>query len=145
MNPASDAAESQIASSPWLLLVHQIPPKPSYVRVKIGRRLHRLGAVAVKNSVWALPNRAAALEDLGWVAEEIRRAGGDASLLSASFVFGLRDADVKALFTAAREGYYRRLHAEVRAAEKVLKRTRDGDRGARSEQLRHGRLSRRRR
>ena len=39
----------------WLLLIHQIPPKPSYLRVKIGRRLQGLGAVAVKNSVYVLP------------------------------------------------------------------------------------------
>ena len=39
----------------WLLLIHQIPPKPNYLRVKIWRRLQRLGAVAIKNSVYALP------------------------------------------------------------------------------------------
>ncbi len=26
----------------WLLLIHQIPPKPNYFRVKIWRRLQRL-------------------------------------------------------------------------------------------------------
>ena len=30
----------------WLLLIHQIPPKPNYFRVKIWRRLQKLGAVA---------------------------------------------------------------------------------------------------
>ena len=39
----------------WLLLIHQIPPKPNYLRVKIWRRLQRVGAVAIKNSVYALP------------------------------------------------------------------------------------------
>ena len=42
--------------SRWLLLIHQIPPKPTCPRVKIGRRLQKIGAVAVKNSVYALPN-----------------------------------------------------------------------------------------
>ena len=40
----------------WLLLIHQIPPKPNYFRVKIWRRLQKLGAVAIKNSVYALPS-----------------------------------------------------------------------------------------
>ena len=31
--PASTIAQ------PWLLLIHQIPPKPDYFRVKVGRRL----------------------------------------------------------------------------------------------------------
>jgi hypothetical protein len=30
----------------WLLLIHQLPAKPAYFRVKIWRRLQNLGAVA---------------------------------------------------------------------------------------------------
>ena len=40
--------------SKWLLLVHRIPAKPDYLRVRIGRQLHQLGAVAVKNSVYVM-------------------------------------------------------------------------------------------
>src|SRR5437899_2730546 len=40
----------------WLLLVHQLPPRPSHVRVKTWRRLQELGAIALKNSVYVLPN-----------------------------------------------------------------------------------------
>ena len=35
----------------WLLLVHQLPAKPAYLRVKIWRRLQDIGAVAVKKTV----------------------------------------------------------------------------------------------
>src|SRR5213082_3396503 len=55
----------------WLLLIHQIPPKPDYLRVKIGRRLQRVGAVAIKNSVYALPATPAAFEDFRWIVREI--------------------------------------------------------------------------
>jgi hypothetical protein len=41
----------------WLLLIHQIPPQPSYFRVKIWRRLQQIGAVAVKQSVYVMPKR----------------------------------------------------------------------------------------
>src|SRR5580765_1917694 len=30
----------------WLLLIHQLPPKPAYLRVKVWRRLQGLGAIA---------------------------------------------------------------------------------------------------
>src|SRR5207249_2390673 len=40
----------------WLLLIHQLPPKPDYFRVKVWRRLQRIGAVAIKNSVYVLPH-----------------------------------------------------------------------------------------
>ena len=42
----------------WLLLVHQIPASPSRLRVKIWRRLQAVGAVAVKGSVYVLPDSA---------------------------------------------------------------------------------------
>ena len=39
----------------WLLLIHQLPPKPNALRVKIWRRLQQVGAVAIKQSVYAFP------------------------------------------------------------------------------------------
>jgi len=98
----------------WLLLIHQIPPKPSYLRVKVGRRLQGLGAVAVKNSVYVLPRSDQALEDFQWVRREIVTGSGDASVCEARFVEGLSDAAVEALFTAARDGDYAVLAQEAR-------------------------------
>jgi len=46
-----------------MLLIHQIPPTPAYLRVEVGRHLARLGAVAIKNSVYALPHNDEAQED----------------------------------------------------------------------------------
>src|SRR5689334_6638574 len=63
--------------APWLLLVHQLPPKPAYLRVKIWRRLQGLGAVSVKNSVYVLPTSDQAREDFQWLLREIERGGGD--------------------------------------------------------------------
>ena len=90
----------------WLLLIHSIPPKPNYLRVKIGRRLQRLGAVAIKNSVYALPKNDEAHEDLQWVAREIVEGEGEASIVEAHFVDGLSDTQIEALFHAAREADY---------------------------------------
>ncbi|MDB5611785.1 MAG: chromate resistance protein, partial [Bradyrhizobium sp.] len=49
------AASVSVMTDRWLLLIHQLPAKPAYLRVKIWRRLQALGAVAVKNAVYALP------------------------------------------------------------------------------------------
>src|SRR6185369_10500145 len=38
----------------WILLIHQLPPKPTNLRVRIWRKLQKLGAVAIKNSVYVL-------------------------------------------------------------------------------------------
>lgn len=90
----------------WLLLIHSIPPRPNYLRVKIGRRLQKLGAVAVKNSVYALPNTDGAREDLEWIAHEIASDGGDATLCEARFIGGQTDAAVEQQFRSARQRDY---------------------------------------
>lgn len=101
----------------WLVLIHQIPPKPSYLRVKVGRRLQGLGAAAVKNSVYVLPRTDQTLEDFQWVRREIVAGGGEASVCEARFVEGLSDQEVEALFSAGREGDYRALAREARALQ----------------------------
>lgn len=98
----------------WLLLIHQIPPKPDYFRVKIWRRLQRLGAVAIKNSVYVLPKNDQTQEDFQWVLREIVAGGGDASLCEARFVEGLSDAQVEGLFQTARETEYGQVAEEAR-------------------------------
>jgi hypothetical protein len=90
----------------WLLLIHQIPPKPGYLRVKIWRKLQRLGAVAIKNSVYALPRSEAAREDFQWLLREIVAKAGDATVCEARFVEGLTDEQIENLFHAARNADY---------------------------------------
>jgi hypothetical protein len=99
---------------PWLLLIHQVPPKPDYLRVKIGRRLHRIGAVAIKNSVYVLPESAQSLEDFQWVRAEITAGGGDASICRADFVDGLTNEQVELLFRGASDVDYTEIAEEAR-------------------------------
>jgi hypothetical protein len=101
-------------------LIHQIPPKPDYLRVKISRRLQRIGAVAIKNSVYVLPAGEATLEDFQWVLREITSEGGDGSVCHASFVDGLTDEEVEQLFRAARSRDYEEVADAARAALKAL-------------------------
>lgn len=86
----------------WLLLLPQLPAKPDYLRVKLGRRLQRVGAVAVKPGVYALPATDEAREDFGWIAREVRDGGGEAPLVEATLVDGLDDAALIARFDDAR-------------------------------------------
>jgi hypothetical protein len=109
----SDPEESQT----WLLLLHQLPPKPAYFRVKTWRRLQGLGAVAVKNSVYVLPANDEAREDFQWLLREIVDGGGEACICEARMIDGLTDAEVRALFDVARDADYRELADELRAVK----------------------------
>lgn len=101
----------------WLLLFHQIPPKPAYLRVKAWRRLQAIGAVALKNTVYALPATAEALEDLQWLRREIVESGGEASIVEARLLDGITDSDARALFLAARDADYAELVEEARQVD----------------------------
>lgn len=109
------------ASARWLLLIHQIPPKPDYLRVKIGRRLQRVGAVALKNSVYALPATPESREDFQWIMREIETGGGDAFLSDASLSDGLTDSVVRARFDAARNSEYGEILKDAKALMKVAR------------------------
>jgi len=106
----------------WLLLIHQIPPRPAYLRVKIGRRLQSLGAAAVKNSVYVLPLSDQALEDFQWVRRAVIDGGGDATVCEARFVEGLSDAALEALFNRARDFQYAAIGKEARALRSLAAR-----------------------
>lgn len=104
----------------WLLLIHQIPPKPSYFRVRIWRRLQQVGAIAVKQSVYALPKSQQASEDFGWILKEIAEGGGEASVCEARFLEGLTDEQVVSMFQSARKGEYEKIIQEARTLQDQL-------------------------
>lgn len=95
--PANPAIRS------WLLLIHQLPPKPDYVRVKIRRRLKALGAVGLKSTVYVLPNGEEQREDFTWLVREIEGVGGSAMLCEADFVDGITDEEIASMLEAERE------------------------------------------
>jgi hypothetical protein len=86
----------------WLLLMFQLPTRPTAARVRTWRQLQRLGALPVKNSGYALPNSAAAREDFEWLRADIVAAGGDAMLFVADAVDERADTDLREAFRTAR-------------------------------------------
>src|SRR5438477_11040263 len=90
----------------WLILVHQLPPRPSNLRVRVWRRLQQVGAVVLRNSLYVLPSTDEAREDFNWVREEIVSSGGKVSVFEASTVDGYTDAELVQQFRAARNVDY---------------------------------------
>lgn len=113
---------ASVSGDRWLMLVHQLPAKPAYLRVKIWRRLQSLGAVSVKNSVYALPHSAEAQEDFEWILREIQESGGEAMVCEARLISGFTDREVRALFDRARDADYQEIGSEARALAESLSR-----------------------
>ena len=105
---------NETSDNKWLLLIHQLPAKPAYARVKVWRRLQALGAVTLKGAVYALPANVETREDFAWLAKEIVESGGEAIVCEAVLVDGLSDRELQTLFDAARDEDYRRIAAEAR-------------------------------
>src|SRR5712671_1281505 len=105
----------------WLLLIHQLPAKPAYLRVKIWRRLQGIGAIAVKNAVHALPMSEGAQEDFEWLLREIVEGGGEAFLCETRLIDGLSDDEVRKLFDQARDADYEQIARDARTVTKSLR------------------------
>ena len=120
--PAEQATDARdlAAATRWLLLIHQIPRKPDYLRVKIGRHLERVGAVAIKNSIYVLPISTQAVEDFQWVLHEIIDGGGEASICRAEFVDGLTDGAIEQRLRDARAQDYEEIARRARGLLRKL-------------------------
>ncbi len=96
----------------WILLVHQLPARPTNLRVRIWRKLQKLGAVAIKNSVYVLPANEKTNEDFQWLKQEIESAGGEAAVFRADSIEGATDDEIVKAFRDARNTEF----AEIAAA-----------------------------
>jgi hypothetical protein len=105
--------------SRWLLLVHQLPTSPSKARVRTWRRLQHLGAVAVRNAVYALPDSPQAREDFEWLKAEIVASRGEATVFAADTIDSLAHDDIVAAFRADRARVFEAIRKDVEAAART--------------------------
>ena len=84
----------------WLLFLYKVPHEPSSHRVYVWRKLKRIGALLLHDSVWALPVSSSSLAQFQELAGEIYKLGGDSLLWEARLAVGKQDeALVRALMT----------------------------------------------
>src|SRR5258708_10417401 len=116
-----NVATSAVLAHSWLLLIHQLPENPGYLRVKVWRRLQGIGAIAVKNAVHVLPMNEETQEDFEWLLREIEQGGGEAFVCEARLIDGLSDQEIRTLFDQARDADYAQLVKDARALAKSLR------------------------
>jgi hypothetical protein len=109
-------------ADPLLLLLVGVPPTPSSLRVRVWRRLRALGAVPLKRSAYLLPDTPERYEDFQWLAQEIRREGGEATLVRVRQIENLSPEEVRRLFHKPRDQDYRQLATRYRKVLQSLDR-----------------------
>ena len=116
MNATDDSfTQGPSVEAGWLLLIAQLPAKPDYHRVKLRRRIQRIGAVALRGAVYVLPNQADAAEDFEWLRAELLADGADAIICSATPVAGVTDEELRRRFRDTRGAEYSALADEARS------------------------------
>ena len=88
----------------WLLFIHRLPAKPDYLRVKVARRLKKLGAISIKKTVYALPASDDAREDFEWLRREVEAEGASAVIAEAQFLAGISTAELAGRLSADKRG-----------------------------------------
>jgi hypothetical protein len=108
----------------WLLFIHQLPSHPSNLRVTTWRRLQQIGAIPLKQAVYALPDTPDAREDFEWLKTAVKAAGGDATVFAADHLDAWSDDALVEEFRRARQDTYDELTREVEQALKRASRAR---------------------
>jgi len=107
----------------WYVFVHQLPPKPPYLRAKVLKLLSRAGAVPLKDSVYVLPLREDLLAELGKISTVAVSGGGDTYIFQAQSVGQPSPEELVRAFQGARDEDYRDLTARLRKWRVKLDRT----------------------
>src|SRR3954447_22921415 len=88
------------------MLLYKVPPRPTAGRVSVWRKLKRLGALLLHDSVWVLPASPRTLEQFQWLVAEISECGGEAMLWEGSLCLDGQDANLVDQFVTQVDGIY---------------------------------------
>jgi hypothetical protein len=101
----------------WLLFFYTVPAKPGNLRMKVWRRLIKMGAASLKGSVYILPHSEDHLEALHWLTEEVSSLGGEAAFAKVERIETMGDEEIVSLFEAQRANDYAPIATALEALE----------------------------
>ena len=101
------------------MLTFTLPTTLASQRVGVWRKLQRYGAVPLGNSGYLLPNNPSNRERFEWLAQMIRKSGGESSVVSVQSIDNLSTPQLVARFAEARSQEYQRLIRDVQKLSSV--------------------------
>ena len=93
----------------WLLLHYKLPSKPSALRVYIWRKLKRMGAILLHDTVWVLPDTPRTAEQYQWLTAEIQEMGGNAHYWKANTILDEHEQSIVEQFNKQVDAVYSNL------------------------------------
>ena len=104
----------------WLLLIYRIPREPTTGRVFVWRKLKQLGAIALQDAVWVLPQTPRTQEQLQWLSSEITELKGEAMLWDAEQLYATDSETLRRQFIEPVEAEYRDVLAALKKKDRDL-------------------------
>jgi hypothetical protein len=101
----------------WVLLNYKVPPEPSARRVYVWRKLKKLGAYLLHDSVWVLPLTEQTREQFQWLGVEIGEMEGEAFVWEAHQILNVGEERLIRWFTEQTETGYQEILAELELAQ----------------------------
>jgi len=103
-----------------MLLVYNVPNKPTAGRVFVWRKLKQLGAILLHDAVWVLPAMPHTREQFRWLASEIEELKGDATVWECQQTLEADEEKLVARFTHAVDSAYRQILAALKRKNRDL-------------------------
>src|SRR5713101_2724419 len=100
----------------WVLLAYRMPREPSTPRIAVWRKLRRLGVAQIVDGLVAVPDSVSNLEQMGWAANDVLDAGGEAQLWTAELNSAKQERELVARLNREVSEAYRALVDEIEAA-----------------------------
>jgi hypothetical protein len=113
-------------SGEWLLIFYSVPSHPVSNRMKIWRKLSKVGAVQLKGSVYILPAIEEHEEFVQWLVGEVKSMGGDGAFVRSAEIGTMTDADIRRLFITQSDREYNRLEKALDVLERKIQGGRKG-------------------
>jgi hypothetical protein len=98
----------------WVLMAYRLPREPSTPRITLWRKLRRLGAAQLLDGLVSLPFDSRNREQLGWLADEVKEAGGEAQIWLAEPETAAQERAVATSMASAIDDEYRLIIAGAR-------------------------------
>ena len=92
----------------WIVINYTLPREPSRIRVSIWRKLKKIGAVNIQQSMWILPQTDENYDLLNKIKDDISQNNGEAFVMRSSVDESSREIII-GRFNAARDEEYKEL------------------------------------
>jgi len=113
----------------WLLIFYSVPSKPVANRMKLWRKLAKIGAAPLKSAVYLLPATEEHEEFFQWLIGEVKSMGGDGAFVRSAEIKTIDEADLRVLFDRQVGQEYGHLEKKLDVLGRKIQSIRKGTKG----------------